>query len=148
MNSSSKEEEPLRTVRGGRRTPQNSNDFKVEIPEFEGKLDPDEFLEWLHTMERVFDYKDIPDDKKVKLVALRLGRYASLWWTNLCAKRTRNRKGKIRTSEKMKSKLKSRFLPAMYLQDSYSQLHSLTQGNLIVEEYIREFEKLLIKCDI
>jgi len=31
--------------------PQNSNDFKVEIPEFEGKRDPDEFLEWLHTVE-------------------------------------------------------------------------------------------------
>jgi len=42
-------------------------------------LDPDEFLEWLHTVERVFDYKDIPDDKKVKLVSLRLQRYASLW---------------------------------------------------------------------
>ena len=28
----------------------NSNDFKVEIPEFEGTLDPNEFLEWLHTV--------------------------------------------------------------------------------------------------
>jgi len=79
LNSSSSDKEPRRRVRGARRTPQNSNDFKVEIPEFEGKLDPDEFLEWLHTVERVFDYKDIPDDKKVKLVALRLQRYASLW---------------------------------------------------------------------
>jgi len=78
LNSSSCDEEPLRRVRGTRRTPQNSNDFKVEIPKFEGKLDPDEFLEWLHTVERVFDYKDIPDDKKMKLVALRLRRYASL----------------------------------------------------------------------
>ena len=48
----------------------------------------------------------------------------------------------------MKSKLKSRFLPATYLQDSYSQLHNLTQGNLTIEEYTREFEKLLIICDI
>ena len=122
--------------------PQNSNDFKVKIPEFEGKLDPNKLLEWLWTMERVFDYKDIPYDKKVKLAALRLQRYASVWWTNLCAKRTRNRKGKIRTWEKMKSKLKSRFLPATHFQDSYSQLHNLTQGNLTVEEYTREFEML------
>jgi len=48
----------------------------------------------------------------------------------------------------MKSKLNSRLLPATYLQDSYSQLHNLTKGNLTVEEYTREFEKLLIKCDI
>ena len=97
LNSSSSVEEPQRRVRGVTRMPQNSNDFKVEIPEFERKLDPDEFLEWLHNVVRVFNNKDIPDDKKVKLVALRLRRYASLWWTNLCAKITRNRKGKIRT---------------------------------------------------
>jgi len=48
----------------------------------------------------------------------------------------------------MKLKLKSRFLPATYLQDSYSQLHNITQVNLTVEEYTREFEKLLIKCDV
>jgi len=52
-------------------------------------LDPDEFLECMHTVERVFEYKDVPDDKKVKLVALRLRKCTSLWWTNLCAKRVR-----------------------------------------------------------
>jgi len=29
----------------------NTNDFKVEIPEFEGKLDQEEFLDWLHMVE-------------------------------------------------------------------------------------------------
>ena len=51
LTSSLSDEEPRRRVRGARRMPQNSNDFKVEIPEFEGKLDPDEFSEWLHTVE-------------------------------------------------------------------------------------------------
>jgi len=61
----------------------------------------------MHTVERIFEYDEVPEDKKVKLVALRLRNYASLWWTNLCAKRVRNRKSKIRTWEKMKAKLKS-----------------------------------------
>ena len=56
----------------------NIIDFKVSIPEFEAKLDPEEFLDWLHTVERVFEYKGIPEDKKVELVALRLCKYASL----------------------------------------------------------------------
>ena len=77
-----------RQRREGRSTP-NSNDFRVDIPEFEGKLDPEEFLDWISTVERVFEYKDVPEDKKVKLVALKLQKYASLWWTNLCAKRVR-----------------------------------------------------------
>jgi len=48
----------------------------------------------------------------------------------------------------MKSKPKARFLPPLYVQDSYSQLHNLTQGNVSVDEYTQEFEKILIKCDI
>jgi len=75
----------------------NSNNFRVGIPEYEGKLDPEEFLDWLHRVERVFENKDISEDKKVNLVAPRLRKYASLWWTNLCAKRVRERKAKIRT---------------------------------------------------
>ena len=66
-------------------------DFRVDIPEFEGQLDTDHFLDWLQTVERVFEYKDIPDNKKVKLVALKLRKYASIWWANLVA--TRVRKG-------------------------------------------------------
>ena len=48
----------------------------------------------------------------------------------------------------MKSKIKARFLPSSYVQNSYSQLHNLTLGNISVDKYTREFEKLLIKCDI
>jgi len=47
----------------------------------------------------------------------------------------------------MKVKFKSRFLPSPYLQDCYSQHHNLFQGSMSVEEYTREFERLLIKCD-
>jgi len=25
----------------------NTNNFKVDVPEFEGKLDPEEFIDWL-----------------------------------------------------------------------------------------------------
>jgi len=117
---SSSDEEPFRRPQPEQRGQGNSNDFRVEIPECEGKLDPEEFLDWLHTMERVFEYKDVPEEKKVKLVALRLRKYASLWWTNLCAKRVRECKTKIRTWEKMKTKLKARFLPPTYVQDYYS----------------------------
>ena len=103
---SSDEEVPRRPKRP---TVTNFNDFIVEIPEFEGKLDPDEFLEWLYTVKRIFKYKEIPGNKKVKLLALRLCKYAFLWWTNLCAKQVTIHKDKIRKWENMKNKLK--FLP-------------------------------------
>ena len=104
----------------------NYNDFRVEILEFQGKLDPDEFLKWIYIVKRIFKYKDVPEGKKVKLVTPRLRKNTSLWWTNLYGKRVRNRNSKIRTWEKMEAKLKSWFLPSTYIQDSYSKLHNLT----------------------
>jgi len=51
-------------------------------------------------MERVFNYKQISKDKKVKLVAFKLRKCASPWWSNLCAKIVRKRKAKIRLRKK------------------------------------------------
>ena len=65
---------------------------------------------------------------------------------NLREKCARRGKSKIRTLAKVKCKLKVKFLKPSYLEDNYAQLHNWTQGNMLVEEYTREFEKLLIKC--
>ncbi|GJZ63730.1 hypothetical protein Tco_0620151 [Tanacetum coccineum] len=52
--------------------PIRSLGLKTEIPEFTGKVHPDDFIDWLSTVERVFDVWDIPDKLKVKLVAIKL----------------------------------------------------------------------------
>ncbi|KAL5844043.1 hypothetical protein ACOSQ3_010074 [Xanthoceras sorbifolium] len=56
---------------------------KVEIPEFVGKLQPDKFVEWLNTVDRIFDYQDASENKKVKLVAIKLRKHTLFWWENL-----------------------------------------------------------------
>ncbi|VFQ86011.1 unnamed protein product [Cuscuta campestris] len=112
------------------------SDFKVDIPTFEGKNDPDEFLEWLETVERVFDFKDVSDEKKVKIVALKFRKYASTWWTNTCTKRRRNDKEPVSTWIKMRSLLKKKFLPAEYVRENFAKLQTLRQGELYQEEEI------------
>lgn len=66
--------------------------IKIEVPEFDGRNDPYVFLDWLQTVESVFDLRDVPEDVKVKLVALKLRKYASLWWENMKKKRAQKRK--------------------------------------------------------
>ena len=95
----------------------------------------DYFLDWLSTIERVFEYKDILDYKKVKLVALKLHRYASLWWNNVLSKRARKWKGKIKYWKKIRLKLRAKFLPPHYLQDNFTGLHRIRQEGRSVEEY-------------
>nr|GEZ09421.1 hypothetical protein [Tanacetum cinerariifolium] len=48
-----------------------------------GKVHPDDFIDWLSMVERVFDVRDISDKLKVKLVAIKLRQHASLWWAQV-----------------------------------------------------------------
>jgi len=48
---SSEEETPRCSKRERRPVVTSSNDFRVEILKFEGKLHSDEFIEWLQTVE-------------------------------------------------------------------------------------------------
>ena len=50
---------------------QRGYDIKVDIPKFEGKMQPDDFINWLTTIERIFDFKDVPENRKVKIVAIK-----------------------------------------------------------------------------
>lgn len=132
-----------------RRQPQaREGDVKLDIPEFDGKLQGDVFLDWLYTVERIFDFKEYSEERKVKLVAIKLKGYASLWWENL--KRERNREGRrpIRNWEKMKRELRKRFLSENYRQDNFTKFYNFKQYNMAVEEYIKEFEYLMLRCDI
>ena len=43
-----------------------------DIPEFRGKIQPDEFIDWLNTVERVFYLKEVSVKRKVKVVVTRL----------------------------------------------------------------------------
>ena len=121
---------------------------KFDIPEFEGRMHADDFLDWLNTVERVFEYYDPPKRQKVKLVAIKMRKNASFWWENLKRQRQRDDKKKIETWEKMKKELKRKYLPFHYRQDIFLKIQNLKQQNLTVEEYSAEFENLMIKGDL
>ena len=88
--------------------------MRIDLPEFDGKSQPDDFIDWLHTVERVFDVKTLTDAQKVKLVALKLRKHASIWWQHMRNRRAREGKAKIRSWSKMKKKLMAKFLPTHY----------------------------------
>ena len=44
---------------------------KIEIPNFDGRAQVDEFIDQLSTVECIFELKDIPDNLKVKIMALK-----------------------------------------------------------------------------
>ncbi|KAJ9541339.1 hypothetical protein OSB04_027845 [Centaurea solstitialis] len=122
--------------------------IRTEIPEFEGNMHPDDFIAWLQTVERIFDLREVPDNLKVKLVAIKLKKHASLWWEHVQKRRYREGKYKVESWDKMKRLLKSKFLPVNHRQESFLDYHNLRQQSLSVEAFIAEFERLRMCCGI
>lgn len=92
--------------------------------------------------------KGYADDKKFKLAVIKLKRHASLWYENVKHQRKHWGKSKITTWSKLKTLLYKRSVPTRYKQDLYIQLASLKQEGMDVEDYIQEFEQLLIRTDV
>ena len=55
------------------------NGLKIDIPEFQGGLTTEEFLDWVATVEEILDFKEVPDSKRVLLVATRFQEGAAAW---------------------------------------------------------------------
>lgn len=141
-------DEDLNPQRQRRQPKTHEADVRLDIPDFDGKMQGDAFLDWLYTVERIFEFKEFSEERKVKLVAIKLKGYASIWWENLRRERSREGRKPIQKWEKMKRELKRRFLSENYRQENYMKFYNFKQYNLTVEEYIREFEYLMLKCDI
>lgn len=105
-------------------------------------------MDWLNSVEEVLEFKEVPENRKVSLVATRFRGCASAWWQQLKSTRSRQGKDKIATWEKMKKNMRSTFLPPNYSRLIYQQLQNLKQGHRKVTEYTTEFYLLVARCDL
>ncbi|CAA7021374.1 unnamed protein product [Microthlaspi erraticum] len=122
--------------------------FKLDLPEYHGSLKGDDLLDWIVAVNEILDFKEVPEDRKVALVATKLRGTAAAWWMQLKTTRERNGKSKIKTWEKLQKHLKETFLPFNYDRTLYTRLQNLRQGTRSVEEYAEEFSLLMTRTDI
>ncbi|GJZ57025.1 retrovirus-related pol polyprotein from transposon TNT 1-94 [Tanacetum coccineum] len=120
--------------------PIRSLGIRTEIPEFEGRLCPDNFLDWLRTVDRIFDLRDTPDPIKVKLVAIRLKKSASLWWDHVQNQRYREGKHRVESWDKMKRLMKKKVLARDSQARFVCGVFHTSNNNLTVENFC-EFER-------
>jgi hypothetical protein len=126
----------------------NLGTIKLTIPPFQGKNDPDVYLEWEKKVELVFDCHNYSEEKKVKLAAVEFTDYAIIWWDQLVLTRRRNRERPIDTWEDMKAIMRRRFVPNHYYRELYRRLQGLTQGTKSVEDYHKEMEITMIRANV
>lgn len=87
------------------------SNFKFDIPEFTGCMQPQEFLDWVVAVEETLEFKEVPLGKQVPLVATKFRGLAAAWWQYLKQTRVRQGKEKIRSWKKLKKHMCSVFLP-------------------------------------
>ncbi|CAA0811876.1 F-box associated ubiquitination effector family protein, partial [Striga hermonthica] len=122
--------------------------FRVEIPEFDGGVDGSEFIDWWASVEAALSFKEVPEERRVALVATRFRGRAAVWWMNVSSLRHRQGKQPLVSWTKFREVVEREFVPFNYDSIVYQQLQSLRQGTRSVTEYTTEFHRLLTRVDL
>ena len=105
----------------------------TDIPEFNGESDPKVCIEWLTLMEHVFVYKNIPDDRRVRLMATRFRGYASTWWADFIQQRLSGGLNLVNTWRDMKDAMTTKFIPLNFHRDILYKLQNFRQDSRTVD---------------
>lgn len=141
IESSSSDEEDLEEDEVNQGNQHNNHDYRVkaDIPLFYGTMRVEDFLDWQISVDRLFEVMGVPENKQVKMVAIRLKSTAAVWWDKLVIQRQRKRKGPVKTWRRMKQYMMDKFLPEDYEQILYKMYIECSQGKRTVTEYTAEF---------
>ena len=99
----------------------NLRNSKMKTPSFQGKNDPEAYLELERKVELVFDCHNYSENKKVKLVAIGFSDYAMVWWDQLVFNMRQNRKPVVETWEEMRRVMRKRFVSTYYYRELYNK---------------------------
>ncbi|ESQ30422.1 hypothetical protein EUTSA_v10012371mg, partial [Eutrema salsugineum] len=75
--------------------------FKFEIPEFHGNQVAEELLDWIVIVDEILEFKHVPLDRCVPVIAMRFRNRVAAWWTQLKLSRARSGKPKIMDWDKL-----------------------------------------------
>ena len=99
--------------------------IKVDVSNFDGRLDPQYYLDWVMSLERYFKWYEMSQERRVRFAAMKLVGQAGQYWSNVERLIALRRQEPIRIWDEMKAKLSQKYLPITFqdqLLDKWSRL--------------------------
>ncbi|KAF3639147.1 hypothetical protein FXO37_24075 [Capsicum annuum] len=123
------------------------NTIKVGLLTFKGESDPEEFLAWESSCERIFQVNDLTEEKKSCYTIAYFKGYATMWWEYV--KRFDNVliEGQPAPWFRVSTFVSLGTLTESYHQELFARLYNLKQGNKSVVAYYDKFQQLILKLD-
>ena len=56
---------------------------RPELPTYDGSLIVEHLIDWISDIDEYFEYDEVEEDKRVRLVVTRLKGHTSLWWDSI-----------------------------------------------------------------
>ena len=132
-----------------RNNPQNEfhyNHVKVDVPMFQGSIDPKEYLNWESHLDSYFGWYDFSENRKIRFAEMKLNDPAKIYWKNAMHLLEIRRQDPIETWNEMKFKLREKYIPLNYHDKLVDQWQRICQGNKSALEYVTEFDELTMAC--
>jgi hypothetical protein len=117
--------------------------IKFSILKFDGKYNPEAYLDWELQVEQKFNCHHYPEDRWVRAATSEFVDYASIWWSQV---HQRNRVP--HTWNELKRLMRARFVPAYFERDLPYKMQRLNQGNKSVEDYYQELQVSMICASV
>ena len=123
--------------------------IRFDIKDFDGhSSNPEEYLEWEANMDRYFEYRETTHERQYKIAMMKLTKLAALWLEGIQRQRLREHRDRIDTWDKLKKHLNRKYVPVNFKHKLYIKWSTLNQRGRSVTEYIQEWEKLVVMCEI
>ena len=122
--------------------------IKLKIPSFQGKNDPEAYLEWEKKVDWILDCHSYSEAKKVKLIVIEFMDYTLIWWDQNVISRRRSRERPVTSWKEMKVLMRRRFVPNHYYRDLDLKLQGLNQGSRSIDQYFKEMEIAMIQANV
>ncbi|XP_042012001.1 uncharacterized protein LOC121760386 [Salvia splendens] len=110
--------------------------LKQNPPQFDGLEEPPKVEAWIRALERIFDFMECTDKKRLACVTFQLTGHADFWWDT--KRRTMNpARREALTWNEFKEEVYNKYIPMRYSQAKIVEFHTLKQGSMTVTEYDR-----------